>query len=166
VTPENKTTIPSRTLPLDASDSLLAQLEAIYKDIHANPELSMQERRTSEIAADWLQKNGFEITTKVGGTGVIGIMRNGKGPTVLLRADMDALPVTESTGLAYASRAKGVDRFGQSTGIAHACGHDMHVTWLMGGASVFANNRGSWAGTLIALFQPGEETAQGADARA
>jgi hippurate hydrolase len=152
------------SLPLEPSDALLTQLEAVYKDIHANPELSMQEKRTAQIAADWLKSNGYEVTTGVGETGVIGLIRNGDGPTVLLRADMDALPVIEKTGLAYASRATGVDRFGQATGIAHACGHDMHVAWLMGATRVFAENKDRWKGTLIALFQPAEETGQGADA--
>ena len=113
------------------SDALLAELEQVYKDIHANPELSMEESRTAGIAAAWLQRHGYEVTTGVGGTGVIGLLRSGDGATVLLRADMDALPIKESTGLAYASHATGTDRFGQATGIAHACGHDMHVAWLM-----------------------------------
>jgi amidohydrolase len=159
-----RTTIPSRSLPLAPSDALVAELEIIYRDIHANPELSMQEKRTAQIAADWLRKYGYEVTTGVGGTGVIGLLRNGEGPTVLLRADMDALPVTETTGFQYASRATGVDRFGQATGIAHVCGHDMHVAWLMGATAALAENRDRWKGGLVAIFQPGEETAQGADA--
>jgi amidohydrolase len=156
--------VTSRSLSLAPSDALTSELENIYKDIHANPELSMQENRTAKIAADWLKKYGYEVTTGVGGTGVIGLMRNGEGPTVLLRADMDALPVVESTGLAYASRATGVDRFGQATGIAHVCGHDMHIVWLLGATRVLSENRDRWNGVLVALFQPGEETAQGADA--
>ncbi len=100
----------------------------------------------------------------IGGTGVAGVLKNGEGPTVLLRADMDALPVTESTGLDYASRATGIDRFGQATGIAHVCGHDMHVAWLMGASRVLAENRDRWRGSVVALFQPAEETGQGADA--
>jgi amidohydrolase len=159
-----ETTIPPHSLSLGPSDALLTQLEAVYKDIHANPELSMQEKRTAQIAADWLRSNGYQVTTGVGGTGVVGLIRNGDGPTVLLRADMDALPIIESTGLAYASRATGIDRFGQATGIAHVCGHDIHVAWLMGASRVFAENKDRWKGALVALFQPGEETAQGADA--
>jgi amidohydrolase len=146
------------------SGALLAELEQAYKDIHANPELSMEESRTAGIAAAWLQRHGYEVTTGVGGTGVIGLLRNGEGATVLLRADMDALPIQESTGLAYASHATGTDRFGQATGIAHACGHDMHVAWLMGATRVFAENKQAWSGTIMAVFQPGEETAQGARA--
>jgi amidohydrolase len=155
---------PAQGAPLEPSDALLTRLEAVYKDIHANPELSMQEQRTAQIVADWLKSAGYEVTTGVGGTGVIGILRNGAGPTVLLRADMDGLPVIESTGLTYASRATGVDRFGQATGIAHVCGHDMHVAWLMGATRTFVDNKTAWKGTLVAVFQPGEETAQGADA--
>ena len=154
--------------PVDAlsrpSGDLLARLEGIYKDIHAHPELSMQEHRTANIAAAWLRENGYEVTEKVGGTGVVGLLRNGNGATVLLRADMDALPIQESTGLPYASQESGTDRFGQATSIAHSCGHDMHVAWLMGATRLLAENRQKWNGTVIAVFQPGEETGQGARA--
>jgi hypothetical protein len=112
------------------SDDLLAKLESTYKDIHANPELSMQERRTAGIAANWLREQGYEVTEGVGGTGVVGLLRNGAGATVLLRADMDALPMRENTGLPYASTKTGTDpSSGRETGIAHSCGHDMHVAW-------------------------------------
>lgn len=160
----NGTGITSRSLSLEPSDALILELEGVYKDLHAHPELSMQEKRTAGIAADWLKKHGYEVTAGVGQTGVIGILQNGDGPTVLLRADMDALPVTETTGLAYASAATGVDRFGQATGVAHACGHDMHVAWLMGAARILAENKEHWKGCAVALFQPAEETGQGADA--
>ncbi|HET9147448.1 MAG TPA: amidohydrolase [Acetobacteraceae bacterium] len=156
-------TAPAQALP-DPSDALLAELSGVYKDIHAHPELSMQERRTSGIAAVWLRKHGYEVTEGVGGTGVVGLLRNGDGATVLLRADMDALPVKESTGLPYASQETGTDRFGQAAAIAHACGHDMHVAWLMGATRILAENRDKWRGTVLAVFQPGEETGQGARA--
>lgn len=146
------------------SQELLAELKKVYEDLHAHPELSMQEHRTAEIAAAWLSKHGYEVTEGVGGTGVVGLLRNGEGATVLLRADMDALPVEEATGLPYASRQKGIDRYGQSVAIAHACGHDMHVTWLMGASRVLAENRGAWRGTAVVVFQPGEETSAGARA--
>jgi hippurate hydrolase len=159
------------TQPADAqtnfpgpSGELLSTLESAYRDFHANPELSMQEHRTSGIVANWLRQCGYEVTEGVGGTGVVGLLRNGGGPTVLLRADMDALPIKESTGLAYASDKTGTDRFGQATAIAHSCGHDMHVAWLMGATRILAENRGGWHGTVMAVFQPGEETAQGARA--
>src|SRR3954466_5885362 len=151
------------TLPSPSKD-LLAELEVAYKDIHTHPELSMQERRTAGVAAAWLRQQGYEVTEGVGGTGVVGLLRNGDGATVLLRADMDALPIQESTGLPYASDASGTDRFGQATAIAHSCGHDMHVVWLMGATRILAENRGVWHGTVMAVFQPGEETAQGARA--
>ena len=145
-------------------DAILPELEAIYKDIHAHPELSMHETRTAKIAANHLKTNGFEVTTGVGQTGVVGILRNGIGPTVMLRADMDALPIKEATGLPYASKmtAKGPD--GKIVPVAHSCGHDMHVACLIGASSLFAKSRGSWQGTLMAVFQPGEETAEGAQA--
>ncbi len=148
----------------DPSATLLVELEGIYRDLHANPELSMQERRTSGVAAAWLRRHGYDVTEGVGGTGVVGLLRNGDGPTVLLRADMDALPIQESTGLAYASDRSGTDRFGQTTAIAHACGHDMHIVWLMGASRILAENRAAWRGTVMAVFQPGEETGQGARA--
>jgi len=151
------------TLP-GPSPALLTELEAIYRDIHANPELSMQEQRTSKRAAAWLRQHGYDVTEGVGGTGVVGLLRNGDGPAVLLRADMDALPIRESTGLPYASDRTGTDRFGQSTYIAHACGHDMHIVWLMGATRILAQNRSAWRGTVMAVFQPGEETGQGAKA--
>src|SRR3954464_15318299 len=146
------------------SDGLLAELEGAYKDIHAHPELSMQETRTAGLAAAWLRRHGYEVTEGVGGTGVVGLLRNGDGGTVLLRSDMDALPIEESTGLPYASRESGTDRFGQATSIAHSCGHDMHVAWLMGATRILSENRDRWHGTVIAVFQPGEETGQGARA--
>jgi hippurate hydrolase len=147
------------------SDDFLAKLEGIYKDIHANPELSMQERRTAGIAANWLREQGYEVTEGVGKTGVVGVLRNGNGATVLLRADMDALPMKENTGLPYASTRTGIDpSSGRETGIAHSCGHDMHVTWLMGATQILAANKDKWRGTVMAVFQPAEETGEGARA--
>ncbi len=142
--------------------TLLPELEAVYKDLHAHPELSMQETRTARIAANHLKSLGFEVTTEVGKTGVVGILRNGEGSTVMLRADMDALPVKEETGLPYASTVTGTDPGGKTVPVAHSCGHDMHVACLMGATSLFAKSRDAWKGTLMAVFQPGEETAQGA----
>jgi amidohydrolase len=144
--------------------TLLPELEAVYKDIHAHPELSMQETRTAGIAANHLKARGFEVTTEVGKTGVVGILHNGDGPTVMLRADMDALPIKETTGLPYASTVTGTDSSGKTVPVAHSCGHDMHVASLIGATRLFAKSRDSWRGTLMAVFQPGEETAQGAKA--
>lgn len=143
---------------------LLPALEVTYKDVHAHPELSMQETRTAGLAAKHLTDNGYEVTTSVGKTGVVGVLRNGEGPTVMLRADMDALPIQEDTGLDYASVVSTTDAAGDTVSVAHACGHDMHVAWLMGVSTLFAQVRDAWKGTLIVLFQPGEETAQGARA--
>ncbi|MET8450213.1 amidohydrolase [Streptomyces sp. NPDC005209] len=128
-------------------------LEDFYRDLHRHPELSLREHRTAGKLAGRLGDAGFETTEGIGGTGVAGVLRNGDGPTVLLRADMDALPVREETGLPYASRTDGV---------MHACGHDLHVTWLAGAARALANGRDTWSGTLLAVGQPAEEAGQGA----
>ena len=117
---------------------LLPDLEALYKDIHEHPELSMHETRTAGIAADRLRKAGYEVTTGVGGTGVVGLLRNGEGPTVMLRADMDALPIAENTGLDYASKVSAKDAEGNVVPVGHMCGHDMHVAWLVGAATLMS----------------------------
>jgi amidohydrolase len=144
--------------------TLLPDLESVYKDLHSHPELSMQEKRTAGIAADRLRSAGYEVTTGVGTTGVVGVLRNGDGPTVMLRADMDALPVQENTGLPYASKVTAIDGTGKTVPVMHACGHDMHVSWLIGAATLLANNRNAWRGTVMPLFQPAEETGTGAQA--
>jgi amidohydrolase len=145
-------------------DNMLPELEALYKDVHSHPELSMQETRTAGLAADRLRAAGYEVTTGVGKTGVVGMLRNGDGPTVMLRADMDALPVEEATGLPYASKATATDPEGKTVPVSHMCGHDMHVAWLAGATKLLAEARSTWRGTLMAVFQPGEETAEGARA--
>ncbi|MBN8858043.1 MAG: amidohydrolase [Sphingobacteriales bacterium] len=143
-------------------DELLPELEDIYKDIHRNPELSMQDFRTAKIAADYLVRYEFDVTEKIGITGVVGLMKNGEGPVVMLRADMDALPVTEATGLPYASTKIARDEEDTEVGVSHVCGHDMHVAWLMGAARLFSEHRDQWKGTLMVVFQPGEEVGRGA----
>lgn len=142
------------------ADAVLAHLpevrtwqEPLYRDLHQHPELSHQERRTAGVVAARLRDSGLTVHEGVGGTGVIGVLDNGDGPRVLMRADMDALPVTEATGLPYAS---------SEAGVMHACGHDAHVTCLLGAAALFARGTESWAGTLITLFQPAEEVGDGA----
>ncbi|MBV9681061.1 MAG: amidohydrolase [Solirubrobacterales bacterium] len=142
----------------------LGDLEALYKDIHSHPELSLQEKRTAGLAAERLRAAGFDVTAGVGGTGVVGLLSNGEGPTVMLRADMDALPVKEATGLPYASTVTATDADGNETPVMHACGHDMHVTWLAGASALLAGARDAWRGTLLAVFQPAEEVAAGARA--
>lgn len=131
----------------------MTDLHELYRDLHQHPELSLQEFRTAEVLADALRPLGFDVTTNVGGTGVVGVLRNGDGPVVLLRADIDALPVQEATGLPYASAQPGV---------AHACGHDMHATCLIGAAERLAQTREEWSGTLLVVFQPAEELGCGA----
>ncbi|SEH02112.1 hippurate hydrolase [Nonomuraea solani] len=146
------------------NDATCDELAGLYRDLHRHPELSFQEERTAGVAADRLRAAGFEVRTGVGGTGVVGVLRNGDGPAVVLRADMDALPVAEATGLPYASTATAPDAEGRQIPVMHACGHDMHVTCLAGAARALADGRDRWRGTLVALFQPAEEVAGGARA--
>ncbi|UQU62600.1 amidohydrolase [Couchioplanes caeruleus] len=138
-------------------DGIRAEQEELYRSVHQHPELSHQEHRTAAAVTDVLQKAGFQVETEVGGTGVVGVLTNGDGPSVLLRADMDALPVREETGLPYASTATSGD-----VAVMHACGHDVHVACLLGAARLFAAARDAWSGTLTVLFQPAEETGDGA----
>jgi hippurate hydrolase len=142
----------------------MSDLAELYKDLHSHPELAFAEHRTAGIAAERLDGAGFTVFTGIGGTGVAGVLRNGDGPAVLLRADMDALPVREETGLEYASEAIATDGRGERTPVMHACGHDMHVTWLCGAAAALAGSRQAWSGTVIAVFQPAEEIGAGAQA--
>ncbi|WP_323180088.1 M20/M25/M40 family metallo-hydrolase [Streptomyces sp. NBC_00893] len=127
----------------------LPGLCAVYEDLHAHPELSFQEFRTARVVADRLRGQGWEVTEGVGGTGVVGIMSNGAGPVVLLRADMDGLPVKEATGLPYASHETAVDDEGNEVPVMHACGHDMHVTCLLGATAQLAAARAKWRGTVV-----------------
>lgn len=139
-------------------------LEALYTDLHQHPELSFQETRTAGIAAGHLRDLGLEVEEGVGVTGVVGLLRNGEGPVVWARADMDALPVEELTGLPYASTAIGVDPEGTTVPVMHACGHDMHVTAMIGAVERLVATRDDWSGTVVVLIQPAEE--HGAGARA
>ena len=139
-----------------------AAQEAFYKDLHQHPELSHQEQRTAQRVAGQLQQYGCTVQAGIGGTGVVGMLSNGGGPTVLLRADMDALPVEEDTGADYASTATAQDADGSEVPVAHACGHDIHVSCLLGMTKLMADHPGQWNGTLLALFQPAEETGDGA----
>lgn len=136
--------------------------EQLYKRVHQSPELSHQEEQTAALAAERLKAAGFDVHAAVGGTGVVGVLHNGDGPTVLLRADMDALPVKEETGLPYASTVTATGADGETVPVMHACGHDMHVACLAGAADLLAGQREAWQGTLVALFQPAEETGDGA----
>jgi amidohydrolase len=142
----------------------MPDLMTLYRDLHANPELSMQETRSAARMAAEARRAGFTVTEHVGGTGVVAVMENGPGPVLLLRADMDALPVEEQTGLPFASHARGTTREGMATAIMHACGHDTHMTTWVGTARRMAAMRGQWHGTLVMIAQPGEEIGAGAKA--
>ena len=142
----------------------MPQLMALYRDLHANPELSMQEVRSPAKLAAEMRKLGFAVTEKVGKTGVVAVMKNGPGPVLLIRADMDGLPVIEQTGLSFASKVRATARSGVETGVMHACGHDTHMTAFIGTARRLAAAKGQWSGTLVMLLQPGEETGEGARA--
>ena len=142
----------------------LRPFEEIYQDIHQNPELSCQETCTTSIVASRLTTLDFIVHERIGGTGVVGVFHNGDGRAILLRADMDGLPVLEETGLTYASKKRMKDYNGQDVPVMHACGHDMHVATLMATAQLLHAARSHWHGTLICLFQPNEELAGGAQA--
>ena len=151
----------------DISDFVANQsdeLVSLYKTLHANPELSGQEVETAKRLADELRGLGFTVTEGVGGTGVVGVIENGDGPVVLIRTDMDALPVTEETGLPYASTKTVTLASGAPTGVMHACGHDIHMTAWTGTARYLAGNKDEWSGTLVMIGQPAEETGKGAAA--
>lgn len=142
------------------ADSLLK----LYQHLHSHPELSFQEEKTSQRIAQELRQAGFEVKEKVGGYGVVGVLRNGRGPTILFRTDMDALPVEEQTGLAYASKVKTTDPDGKEVPVMHACGHDVHMTSFIGSARVMSAIKAQWRGTLVFIGQPAEERGRGARA--
>ena len=148
----------------DAVAKDMPSLIALYRDLHAHPELSMEEVKTSAKLAAEAKKLGFDVTTGVGKTGVVAVMKNGAGPTLLLRADMDALPVAEQTGLPFASKVRAVSSAGVESGVMHACGHDTHMAAWIGTARRLAAMKDQWSGTLVMILQPGEETSEGAKA--
>src|SRR5688500_9308219 len=156
---------PSSAAPLDeAIRDDMPLLMTVYRDMHANPELSMQEVRTPAKMAPEMRKLGFEVTQHVGKTGLVAVLRNGPGPVLMLRADMDALPVKEQTGLAFASKATGKLPDGTETPVMHACGHDTHIASWLGTARRLAAMKDQWSGTLVMNLQSGEETGEGAKA--
>ncbi len=158
--------------PQSLAESELPSLVTIYKDIHTNPELSTQEKRTSALVAKELKAAGCDVTEHVGkyetpgltGYGVVGVMKNGDGPTVLIRTDMDALPVQEETGLPYASKVTAQTPDGKEVHVMHACGHDAHMAIFIGAARALAKLKDQWHGTLVFVGQPAEETGSGAKA--
>ncbi|MGQ0635608.1 MAG: amidohydrolase [Planctomycetaceae bacterium] len=140
----------------------LDELVVLYKQLHAAPELSFQEEKTAARLAAELKQVGCEVSTQVGRHGVVGLLKNGAGPVVMVRTDLDALPVTEATGLPYASQMKGVDPQGREVGVMHACGHDVHMTCLIGTARWLASHKEAWRGTVMLIGQPAEEIGAGA----
>src|SRR5258708_14925508 len=146
----------------DQVDSVFPDAHALYLDLHQHPELSSHETRTAALMAGKLRVLGYEVTENVGGAGVVAIMKNGPGPVIMLRTELDALPVEEQTGLAYASKVRAKDDSGRDVPVMHACGHDIHMASLFGTAEIMARTKDTWHGTLMLIGQPAEETITGA----
>src|SRR6476620_9641403 len=140
----------------------IGDLEKLYLQLHQNPEIAFQEEQTAARLAMELKALGFEVTTKVGDTGIVGVFKNGAGPTVMVRTDMDALPITENTGVPYASKVRIRDKDGRDVGVMHACGHDIHMSSWLGAARVLSQLKDRWKGTLMFIGQPAEEIGAGA----
>ncbi len=154
--------VPSVSLADDWYDAQVPELLGLYKHLHTHPELSFKEKETSKTIAEELRKAGAEVTTGVGRLGVVGVIKNGKGPTILVRSDLDALPVTEATPLPFASKVQTVDDEGKTVGVMHACGHDIHMTCLVGVARWLSAHKDQWKGTVVLIGQPAEEKIGGA----
>ncbi len=135
-------------------DAAYAEAHALYIDLHQNPELSSHETQTAAKLASRLKTLGYEVTEHVGGTGIVAVMKNGAGPTVMLRTELDALPVEEKTGLSYASTVHAKDDAGRDVPVMHACGHDLHMASILGTATIMAHSRDSWHGTLMLIGPP------------
>lgn len=147
-----------------AAAPLDPDLDALYVKLHSNPELSGREEKTAALLAERMRKLGFTVTTKVGGHGLVAVLKNGDGPVVLVRTDLDALPIEEKTGLPYASKVTAIGDDGQKVGVMHACGHDVHMTVWLGTAQKLAKDPAGWRGTLVFVGQPSEEKGNGAKA--
>jgi amidohydrolase len=144
-------------------DSVYPQAHSLYLDLHEHPELSGHETQTAAKLATALKNAGYEVTEHVGGTGIVAVLKNGAGPSIMLRTELDALPVEENTGLPYASKVRTKDDAGRDVSVMHACGHDVHMASLLGTAEIMAHSKNTWHGTLILIGQPAEETIGGAD---
>src|SRR5438270_6484585 len=144
-------------------ENVFLQARALYVDVHQNPELSGHETQTAEKLVSRLRALGYEVAEHVGGNGIVALLKNGPGPTVMLRTELDALPVEEKTGLPYASKIHTKDDAGRDVPVMHACGHDLHMASLMGTATIMANTKNTWHGTLMLIGQPAEETISGAE---
>jgi hippurate hydrolase len=145
-------------------DAIYPEMQTLYRELHQSPELSNQETKTAAKLAARLRELGFEVTSGVGGTGFVGVLKNGTGPVVALRTELDGLPVTEATGLPYASKVRTKDASGAEIGVMHACGHDVHMSAWMGAATILARDLKNWRGTLVLVGQPAEEIGVGAKA--
>ena len=152
------------SVPSTEINAVYPQVDALYQDLHRNPELSYHEQKTAAKIADQLRKLGYDVTTDFGGTGVVGVFKNGSGPVVMLRAELDALPVPEKTGLSYASHVTTHDDRGVEVPVMHACGHDLHMAIGIGTAALLVQNKDRWHGTFIYVGQPAEERIGGAKA--
>src|SRR6202790_4497216 len=144
-------------------ESAYPDAHALYLDLHQNPELSSHETQTAAKLADHLCGLGYDVTEHVGGTGVVAMLKNGPGPTIMLRTELDALPVEEQTGLPYASKVRAKDDAGRDVPVMHACGHDLHMAAILGTAEIMAHSKNTWHGTLMLIGQPAEETIGGAE---
>src|SRR5438309_5248797 len=143
-------------------DEIYPDLDRLYQDLHQTPELSWHEEKTAAKMAAQLRAVGYEVTTGVGKTGVVGLLRNGHGPTVMLRTELDALPMEEKTGVPYASKAVARNDAGDTVPVMHACGHDIHMTSWVGAATLLARSKDRWRGTVMMVGQPAEEVVSGA----
>jgi amidohydrolase len=161
---QNSTSLSSAWPAPEQVAAVYPEVEAIYLDLHQHPELSLHEKQTAAKLAERMKALGYEVTSNVGGTGIVAVLRNGDGPTVMLRTDMDALPVEEKTGLPYASKVTTTDDAGLTVPIMHACGHDIHMSSWYGTAKLMAANKQRWHGTLVLIGQPAEEVGKGAAA--
>jgi len=161
---QNETGASSSSPSANQIAAIYPEVEALYFDLHQHPELSLHEQQTAAKLAERMKALGYEVTTSVGGTGIVAVLRNGEGPTVLLRTDMDALPVQEKTGLPYASKVTTTDDAGLTVPVMHACGHDIHMSSWYGTAKLMAANKQRWHGTLVLIGQPAEEVGKGAAA--
>ena len=147
--------------PAQWADKHVSELVDVYRKFHQQPELSSQEEQTAKRLAEFFKQAGVEVHTGIGGYGIVGLIKNGPGPTLMLRTDLDALPVVENTGLVYASVVKVKNKDGTTTGAMHACGHDIHITNLIGVAQFLAGHKSAWSGTIMLVGQPAEEQAYG-----
>jgi hippurate hydrolase len=150
-------------IPSQEVDSVYPEAYSLYLDLHQNPELSSHETQTAAKLVSRLRSLGYDVTERVGGTGIVAILKNGPGPTVMLRTELDALPVEEKTGLAYASKVRTKDDAGHDVPVMHACGHDVHMAAIVGTGAIMARSKQSWHGTLMLIGQPAEETIGGAE---